>query len=360
MTILSAGIINADETGTPIEWSTATDWDAARSSSNVVHDSAGDRLADQLQLGRSTAVAGTGGYWPLDEDSGSTANDASGNGNDGSIDTGHVTVGNGGVFGTTSFAFDGSNGTVSAIEAGDVPFHDVSSLTYGGWVYLTAKGQDRTLISRNSDSNGASQIWYDVSDDRWATTYHDGGYNTVYGDSHGSPTLDAWIHVAARVDVSGGTVELFVDGVSQGTATVSSSADTTDPLAIGSLSGGGRMWSGRIDEPFVTHELLSDNELADLASTTGTLTTDVRTADGSLDTLETTATLAGGSVDITVYRDTDGDGTADTSETIAIADGSSSATLSNAVASGDDVWLDVAPDAVSPPNGTVLNSARIA
>ena len=359
MTTLSAGIINTSDTGTPIEWSTTSDWDAEQSSEYVVHDSVGDRLSDQLQIGRSTSVAGTGAYWPFDEDSGSTANDVSGNSNDGTVDTGSVTVGSGGVFGTTSFSFDGVDISSPAVDAGDVPLHDVSSVTYGGWVYLVEKGQDRALMSRESDTSGFSQIWYDASDDLWATTYHDGGYNSIYASTYGSPVLNVWVHIVARIDVSAGNHELFVDGVSEGTATIGSSADSTASFTIGSLSTGSRMWSGRIEEPFVTHELLTDSQIATLAGTSGTFTTDFRTADGPLDTLETTSTLAGGSIDVTVNRDTDGDGVADTSETIAIGDGSSSATLSNAIASGDDVWLEVAPDAVSPPNGTVLNSARI-
>lgn len=47
------------------------------------------------------------GYWPLNEDSGSTAYDYSGNGYNGTIYG--PTLGSGGVLGNTSFSFDASN-----------------------------------------------------------------------------------------------------------------------------------------------------------------------------------------------------------------------------------------------------------
>lgn len=59
-------------------------------------------------------------------------------------------------------------------------------------------------------------------------------------------------------------------------------------------------------------------------------------------TLNTDVTLNGQTVDVTVYEDTDGDGTANNSATQSLSDGSNSYTLSGfSGTTGSDWWLEI-------------------
>lgn len=59
--------------------------------------------------------------------------------------------------------------------------------------------------------------------------------------------------------------------------------------------------------------------------------------------LHADVSLNGGTVDVTINEDTDGDGTAENTETVSVSDGSTSTVLSNIEGKSDaDYWLDVA------------------
>lgn len=96
-----------------LTWETATDWDNAVSESGVVHESVTNTdhndatiVKQGYQLASPTPSTGLLGYWPLHEDSGSTANDVSVNNQDGTINGATVNVS--AILGTTGYSFDGT------------------------------------------------------------------------------------------------------------------------------------------------------------------------------------------------------------------------------------------------------------
>ena len=76
--------------------------------------------------------------------------------------------------------------------------------------------------------------------------------------------------------------------------------------------------------------------------------------------LEYDVSLNGEALDITIYEDTDGDGTAENSETVSCADGQNTVTLSTIDgAQGNDVWPDVQPSTTTDTASPTLHSLTV-
>lgn len=76
--------------------------------------------------------------------------------------------------------------------------------------------------------------------------------------------------------------------------------------------------------------------------------------------LNADVTLNGETVDVTVYEDTDGDGTAENQASQSISDGSNSYTLSGFSGNkGSDWWLDIVPDTSASTSTPFVHSVSI-
>ncbi len=147
------------------------------------------------------------GYWRLDEPSGTTAFDSSGNGNSGAIGGG-VRLNAGGGLASSSdpaMAFDGSTGAVTLnLPALDtVPGHSVTVEFWMYWLGPTTGSQ------MPFGFNGYDLFLYNGQF----------GFNTAVGDLYGMPSaslLNTWAHVAA-VFYNGDAKlsQLYVNGVQQ-------------------------------------------------------------------------------------------------------------------------------------------------
>lgn len=96
------------------------------------------------------------GYWPLDETSGTTANDVR-NGNDGVIDSG-IGIGESGVLGDTSFYFYGDGNYVAINDPGVV---GTNNRTISAWIKLNDFTDGRNVWYQNGATSGSSsgQRW---------------------------------------------------------------------------------------------------------------------------------------------------------------------------------------------------------
>jgi len=77
--------------------------------------------------------------------------------------------------------------------------------------------------------------------------------------------------------------------------------------------------------------------------------------------LTTDVSLNGGSVDVTVYEDTDSDGTAENQETVSVADGTNTVELTtlDGGSFGYDYWVDIAPTAPSVTATPKVNRVEV-
>lgn len=251
-------------------WETGTDWDSAQSESGVVHEStANTDHTDASELKRGYSVEniavsnGLIAYYPLHENSGSTAYDVSGNGYDGT--TSSVTKGATGILGNSAYQTSHD----SSLDCGDVwPFNDSAPVSYTTWAYLDSINSERLLVG----NAGARRNLFLRSDGEIAWNAYDGGNQDVNsGDI--LPTGE-WHFIAVTFD--GSTVEFYLDASSIGSGS-SAYLEGSYEDGIGNIRQGAI--DGRQTEVRVYDRALSSSEiqtLYDVVATSGSLTTDKR------------------------------------------------------------------------------------
>jgi type II secretory pathway pseudopilin PulG len=247
---------------------------------NVVSPSHDKTFTTRVYLRVNANTGGVVGCWKLDETSGTTAVDSSGNGNNGALV--NMTSPGCWVAGQIGGAlvFDGSDDYVDLGTDSSLNFGDSEPFTIAAWIKTT--DEYGLIVSfRNSEDDG-SDIDFAVGNEggdgdhpgkAMILVRQDGGGEWASVISGPSVNDGQWHHVAA-VRGSGSTIELFVDGVSQGTSSGSESggAITTNVRAIGCEvywdCGGDEYCSlaGTIDDVRIYKRALTAEEIAELAN----------------------------------------------------------------------------------------------
>lgn len=204
------------------------------------------------------------GHWKLDEGSGITAFDSSGNGNAGALSGPTWTAGR--VAGALSF--DGVNDSVSVPHSNILNAYPV---TIAGWFRTSTSGLSGLVNKYLAGSLNGFQVftssgslcaWYfrDASNYIWDGS---GCGLAVSGYSDGR-----WHHVAFVVDASGG--RLFVDGLqraSRGWTGTPGPSSTTLNLSFGQYPGTPQpFYAGLLDDLRVYSRALSSDEILGLVS----------------------------------------------------------------------------------------------
>jgi hypothetical protein len=221
----------------------------------------------------ASATTGTGpadpglvGWWGLDDGSGTTAVDSSGFGRDGTMVGGAVWV-SGRVGGGLSF-----DGADDRVDVPAVVLDGASDVTFVGWVN-TAKTGQQAILSAANGSNDNEMLLFAAS----ATELRFYTGETI--GSFASWTIPSiadsqWHHVAVTRNQTAGTVELFLDGTSQGsrTAALSTLTVASGGLVFGQEQdtvGGGfspsQAFDGVLDDLRLYTRILTPTEIADLA-----------------------------------------------------------------------------------------------
>ena len=138
---------------------------------------------------------------------------------------------------------------------------DGSSFTVSAWAYLTENDSVATVVGQDGGPDSSFNIQYSQTDNRWAFTRP--GAKAL---SSAPPELRTWTHLVGVFDAnSGNEMLLYVNGVQQGTATVSTVEPGNGPLAIGrgkSSIGFATDWfPGRINDVKVFNQALSANQV---------------------------------------------------------------------------------------------------
>lgn len=256
-----------------LEWNTAAEWDGAASEAGVAHESVANTDhtdGTSIQQGYSYSTpfksASLRMYHPMHEDSGTTANDISGNANDGTISG--ATVGVTGLLGSTAYSLDGTDDYVSFPSLGAL-FDGSNNFTVSAWV--------------NADTNtGDHKIWHPRAD--YDVTLGLNSGDLVFGFYNGASfnavrtafsSAGSWVHVVG-VWRAGVELELFVDATSVGTIADGSPYGLNNTSTWGSQGGGKRFWSGDIAEGGIWNTAFSASDvqaLHDVVTTPGSLIT---------------------------------------------------------------------------------------
>lgn len=252
-----------------LTWETATEWDNATSESGVVHESvANTDHSDDTIVKKGHSIANPYqsldliGYWPLHEDSGSVANDFSGNANDGNISG--PTLGVTGLLGTTAYSFDGTDDYVGLPSYGTP-----STYTIMFWSNLDTHGSNNQQITMSdgpkfllrSETDG-NQYMYHRESGNWA--------NISAPSSTG-----AWIFWAATYD--GSTLRLYKNGTETANVSAGAVQSGTNQNAIGADPANNQFYTaGDITMVRYSNAALTASDiqyLYDVVNTAGTLTT---------------------------------------------------------------------------------------
>jgi RHS repeat-associated protein len=177
-------------------------------------------------------------YYRLDDSSGTTAVDSSGNGHDGTYD-GSVTLSvAGALVGSANTAVQGA-GSWSITQGGSSLPTGSAARTYEVWL-KTTYGADHTLIG-TGDHAGNHQFDIQIHDDTGLRLVGDGGATT--GLTLPWPYDDGVWHLI-DVSFSSGSAAIFLDGQEVGQLSVTLATTTGDGLQIDNGNG----FAGKLDE----------------------------------------------------------------------------------------------------------------
>ncbi|MGH3581657.1 MAG: putative Ig domain-containing protein, partial [Mycobacterium sp.] len=207
------------------------------------------------------SVNGLVAYWNLDEISGGTSTDITGNAHTGTwegeqaADVGYF---NGGHWfhGTGAIA-----SRISVVNKTDIQFAANQSFTLAAWVKPSAlRGSPEAVIAKSRDTGNYYGIWINAAN-QW-TAKGPGG--DVVGPA---VTQDVWTHVAVVQDGPANTRKLYINGALAATGTAQA-ADGSGALWLSQANSGGgaviEAFPGFIDEVRIYNRALPATELTDL------------------------------------------------------------------------------------------------
>jgi fibronectin type 3 domain-containing protein len=238
-------------------------------------DAAGNLSSYSSSASATTQSTSSGpvGWWKLDEGSGTSTADASGNGSTGTLvnsptwSTGRI--------GSSALTFNGGTSEVTASGAGALANLYSSGLTVSVWINPTGSGGGgigRIVDKDNNDSgwflamNGTSQVKFVSDQDTSGVTSR---------LSTASIVLNTWQHVLVTWSgaAGGANMHVYINGVqSDSTPTDGVGpevADATTPLTIGNRKlDAARGFAGALDDVRIYSRVLSASEIQALAGST--------------------------------------------------------------------------------------------
>lgn len=221
------------------------------------------------------------GYWKMDDESGNTVTDSSGNNNHGTLMPNSPVWTSDGVINGALY-FDGID---DYVEVPDDPSLDITDeITLMAWVYpenwdhdgySAANGGDKTtenaILTKAGDSDyGVWNLHYKWNDDdgRFGFRFEaniDGNTENIF-EVTPSEQLNKWYHIAGVYD--GSEMKLFINGQKVDSKEVTGPISTNDqPLRFGKQFWWGdiySMWNGSMDEIKIYDCSLSDAEIEDI------------------------------------------------------------------------------------------------
>ena len=186
------------------------------------------------------------GLWHLDETTGTTAHDSSGQGNDGAI-SGPVTLGVPGEFGTAySFVPKSAITVPNASEL--IP--GTANITISYWLKATTpppKGDYDMFVKGSSSTRSSSgEIKLEVQPNGQASCMFGGSLGSKQLQA-GPNLLDGQWHQVTCVR-NGNQIVETVDGTSFSVTKATGAITVTDPIRIGAHENGGDWYNGVLDE----------------------------------------------------------------------------------------------------------------
>jgi hypothetical protein len=239
-------------------------------------------------------VNGLVGWWKFDETSGTSAADATGNGNTGTLSASNATWTAGEINNTVSLSNTNttSGGLVNLANPSNFAFEITNAFTLAAWIFHSNSNTRESDIFGKQNPASSWQgysFWIpasgaDCGNNCLEATFSTGSASHTVGLLSNTLSANTWHHVVETYDGSSNTsgVKMYIDGVSQtinsgGGAALSTSILVSKPLQIGGDGDGDGTtdkgcctFNGLIDDARVYNRALSAAEVAWLYGATNT------------------------------------------------------------------------------------------
>lgn len=236
----------------------------------------------QAQIAYGYNRGGPVGWWKMDECQGNTINDASGNGNNGTLiigaggtqsalgtcTTATTAWGNGviGKFGS-SISFDGTDDDASVPNNGIFNRVDGQELSVSTWINpARLAGQYQDIVTTRDVSVGHNWILYQHVTDGSVQLHGAAQNKSTY-----IPPINQWTHIVATVNAAG-LYRLYANGVLvQGPIAFNFAAASPAVLFIGREPSGSEHYQGKLDDVQIFNYALTDKQISVLFNQGSTL-----------------------------------------------------------------------------------------
>ncbi|MGI9457252.1 MAG: LamG domain-containing protein [Aeoliella sp.] len=207
-------------------------------------------------------------HWALDETSGTTASDSSGNGNSGTFSGSPAWNTGGQIVGCLDFEISDGN---DRVNAGTFDLTG-SGVTLATWIWQESGNNDARVIIKSTGNSGAQQSWGLTSDETGELDFRiRTGGNWYRVQVPGAISNGVWTHIAGTYD--GTTLRVYINGVeaASGAHPVGGAVETdaTGTVTLGDSIAGGRPFDGKIDDARVYDRALTATDIAFLFNPTG-------------------------------------------------------------------------------------------
>jgi predicted negative regulator of RcsB-dependent stress response len=218
-------------------------------------------------LSRKT-IADLAAYYPLNEGSGTTVNDASGNGHNGSVNREVRWINSKSGYGKALY-FKGDNAT-GHVDCGTWnPSELTGQLSIALWIRWDGSGGNWQAPISKRNNWAADRMAWQVGlnkDSQQISFYREGSYPNC-GDC--VLPKGEWTHVAVTFD--GTIVVFYMNGKVTGRGDFSFGSHTNASIIIGAADPGGLdTFHGALDEVYIFNNALSENDVIQLYESTGT------------------------------------------------------------------------------------------
>ncbi|MHC4431662.1 MAG: LamG-like jellyroll fold domain-containing protein [Planctomycetota bacterium] len=198
------------------------------------------------------------GWWTFDEGSGGVAHDASGNGNDGTLNGPVEWTPDGKIGGALSF-----NGPYNFVQVqSSASLNMTDAITIAVWMYPSWTGNNRILQKSSGGGDNQYRLIKEWGDH---TKFHLPGVGELYPQET-LPPGGEWTHLAATYD--GSSMKLYFDGVVVAEMAASGEMSTSDgTLCIGNkheTAPAGDEFNGILDDVRIYNRALSQSEIKKL------------------------------------------------------------------------------------------------
>jgi RHS repeat-associated protein len=204
--------------------SSTTSAASGSSTTAYTYDAMGNTLTSTVQGVSGGAPAA---WWQLNQTTGTTVTDASGNGNTATLNA---------AAGWTSSGAATFNGTSSAISTNGPVANTTSSFSVSAWANLASTATWGDVASQQAGAASGFELQYDLADKAWSFTRDNtdtNGSTATFAHAATTPATGTWYHLVGVFDASSGAMTLYVNGTAAASATDSTPYNSFGPVTIG-------------------------------------------------------------------------------------------------------------------------------